>query len=664
MNIGSDNIWLHRVSVICGAAPILLGSVVLAGWYMRSVILIQVHANFVPMQHNTALGFLLSGSALLGVIYGKKRLAQLLGTITAGLGFLTLVEYWLAINLGIDELFMEHYITVATSHAGRMAPNTALCFLLVGLAAMIPAGPDGESERDVALGFLGSIVAGLGTISLFGYLSGITTAYGWGQMTQMAVHTSAGFLVAGMGLSFAAAAAGREPGHGWLLRIPLFVFVGLLTLSISMWQALGAIPRLTASALPVLALVVSITISILFALSVWLFQNARNKTEKAILANEKLRRLEQVFEHAMLGIVVANVHTNELVSVNDAFAVMHGYTQVEMEALNLIDVLSEEDKRLLPERAKQAHRLGRLEYEAMHIRKDGSLFPVLTHVATLFDANGEPQYRTASYYDITERKQAEELRITLEKRFRQHQKLESIGTLAGGVAHEINNPLTAIMNFAQLIGDRLKSGSSLREYSDGIIEQTDRVAGIVKGLLSFASADRESRSPAQILDIVNSTVSLVGPTLLRDEIDLRVDVPDELPRINCRSQQLQQVLMNLITNAREALNARYPGKNPDKVIHLKVQLHKEIARNWLRITVEDHGAGIPEEIRDHVFDPFFTTKGRAERTGLGLSISHGIVQDHGGSLNVECAADRPTRFWFDLPVYETAAEGENRFRKE
>jgi signal transduction histidine kinase len=238
----------------------------------------------------------------------------------------------------------------------------------------------------------------------------------------------------------------------------------------------------------------------------------------------------------------------------------------------------------------------------------------------------------------------------LDARLRQRQKLEAIGTLASGVAHEINNPINGIMNYAQLIDDRLDPESSLRQFAQGIGEETERVATIVRNLLTFSRHDEESHSPACVADLVNDTLSLVHAVIRKDQISLDVDVPRDLPLINCRSQQIQQAIMNLLTNARDALNQRYPEHDPDKIMKLTVRPFEKLERRWIRITVEDHGAGIADEIRDRVFDPFFTTKGRAEGTGLGLSISRSIVQDHHGELYVESKPGQQTRFQLELPV--------------
>ncbi len=287
--------------------------------------------------------------------------------------------------------------------------------------------------------------------------------------------------------------------------------------------------------------------------------------------------------------------------------------------------------------------------------------------------------------------ETEEQRLKLKSELFQSQKLESIGTLASGVAHEINNPIMGIMNYAQLIQDGMNTESPLCKYANEIIVETERVATIVKHLLRFARQDKQFHNSARIIDIVNGTLSLVSAVMRHDQITLSADVPEDLPEIRCRNQQIQQVLMNLLTNARDALNEKYEGHDEDKIMHISAQLISDIGHRmadggtadvgdgiadigtmqerkqkqvnlaapspisniryrYVRITVEDHGVGIPPEVREHMFDPFFTTKPRDKDAGLGLSISHGIVKDHGGELSVESKPGQWTRFYVDLPV--------------
>jgi PAS domain S-box-containing protein len=271
-------------------------------------------------------------------------------------------------------------------------------------------------------------------------------------------------------------------------------------------------------------------------------------------------------------------------------------------------------------------------------------------VDPLLDSQSQFQGAVHVITNITERKRLEQERAVIELKLRQQQKLESIGTLAGGVAHEINNPVNGIMNYAQLIQDRLPAESPLKEFTGEILHETHRVAAIVRNLLTFARDEKQSHSPARICDIVESTLSLIRTVIRHDQIGLTVDVPEDLPEMKCRSQQLQQVLMNLVTNARDALNQRYPSEDPDKVIRLSARLMEKAGRRWIRVTVEDHGTGITPEVRERMFDPFFTTKPRDRGTGLGLAISHGIVKEHLGELTVETEPGKLTRMHVDLPV--------------
>ena len=368
------------------------------------------------------------------------------------------------------------------------------------------------------------------------------------------------------------------------------------------------------------------------------------------------KREEERFSSVLEALPVATVIVNEtgrITMVNKEAEKIFGYDRDEMSGQH-IEVL-------LPERYRVGHRSHRagffveqrsrmmgegLDLFARH--KDGYEFPIEVALRPL-EINGQKIVLSA-IVDITERKRAEEERAKLESRLRQQQKLESIGTLAGGVAHEINNPINGIMNYAQLIDDRLDPQSPLREYAGEIVRESRRVAKIVLNLLTFARQDKEPHSPAKISDNVNDTLTLIRTIIRGDQITLDVDVPDDLPKIKCRSQQIQQVLMNLLTNGRDALNLRYPEHDPDKIMKVTARTFEKEGRTWVRTTVEDHGAGIPDKIRGRVFDPFFTTKDRTKGTGLGLSISHGIVRDHNGELTFECEAGQYTRFHLDLPT--------------
>ncbi len=264
-----------------------------------------------------------------------------------------------------------------------------------------------------------------------------------------------------------------------------------------------------------------------------------------------------------------------------------------------------------------------------------------------------------STVDITASERAREERERMEAQLRQSQKLESIGTLASGIAHEVNNPLTGMVNYAELIAMRVQD-DQLRAFAEGIQEEGARVAGIVRNLLSFARQDSGETTAAAPARLVETTLLLVRALLAKDGVDLRVDVPDDLPCVACRPQQIEQVLLNLLMNARDAVNERFPGQAvPEKWIALRGRRVHDGGILRVRLTVEDNGTGIPEAIRERVFDPFFTTKPRDRGTGLGLSVSYGIVRDHGGRLWIESLSEPrgATAAHIDLPAI--GAQGEN-----
>lgn len=378
----------------------------------------------------------------------------------------------------------------------------------------------------------------------------------------------------------------------------------------------------------------------------------QQKAEAALRENEE--RLRLALFAANQGFFDLNVQTGEAI-VSPEYARMLGYEPEELHETNAAwrDRMHP-DERDTVYRAYQDYIAGRRDEYRVEMRqrtKSGEWKWILSIGRVVArDAAGNPLRMLGTHTDITERKRMEEERWALEAKLRHQQKIESIGTLASGVAHEINNPINGIMNYAQLIQDRLPAESPLREYTGEILDETQRIATIVSNLLTFSQVGKQAHSPARIQDIIESTLSLIRTIIRHDQITLNVHVSPGLPNLRCRSQQLKQVLMNLLTNARDALNKRYSGYAPDKVLSVEARQIEKEGRPWIRVTVEDHGTGITPEVRERMFDPFFTTKPRDKGTGLGLAISHGIVKEHHGELTAESEPGRFTRIHVDLPV--------------
>ncbi len=284
--------------------------------------------------------------------------------------------------------------------------------------------------------------------------------------------------------------------------------------------------------------------------------------------------------------------------------------------------------------------------ELVYLRHDGTAFEV--EVLSVYYEYDGVIGTLAFARDISEQKKIQTARFELEQRSQQQQKLESIGLLAGGVAHEINNPIQGIMNYAELIVEG-SAEPKLQEYASEIISESKRVSEIVRNLLQFSRMDKQSHSSARIEDIINRTISLVNTIFRKDNIKITVEIEDDLPSIQCRSQQLQQVLMNLLTNARDAIQEDFNLDKIDK--HIIIAAHRQIHhhRDYLVLSVADNGVGIQDDVKEKLFQPFFSTKSKDKGTGLGLSISYGIIKDHDGFIEVINEKGN-TRFDVFLPV--------------
>lgn len=257
--------------------------------------------------------------------------------------------------------------------------------------------------------------------------------------------------------------------------------------------------------------------------------------------------------------------------------------------------------------------------------------------------------------DVTEEKayQAETMRAG---------QLASIGELAAGVAHEINNPINGIINYAQLLLDDMEAPQERPESEmlGRIIKEGERISDIVRNLLFFSRQRNEEAELVDVGNVVTDTLTLIQHQLHKDGVHIDVGIPVYLPPIKVTPQQLQQVFLNLLSNARHALNQRYPGRDPDKKVEIRCQAVVNQGAPFVRITFTDHGTGIPPEIIGNIFDPFFSSKKPGEGTGLGLSISHGIIKDFHGFLRAESEVGKFTRMTVDLPAcVDETCEGAN-----
>lgn len=244
--------------------------------------------------------------------------------------------------------------------------------------------------------------------------------------------------------------------------------------------------------------------------------------------------------------------------------------------------------------------------------------------------------------DVTERKASRESVIRSEQ-------LATLGELAAGVAHEINNPMNGIINYAQMLVNREREAEQVREIAGKVLSEGDRIAKIVESLLTFARRDSQVRVPSRVDELLGETLTLIGAQIRKDAIDLEVEIPPDLPRIGCVPQEVQQVFLNILSNSRYALNERYPRCHENKRLRITAAADASgVARNVV-VTFEDHGVGIPKTCLAKVTHPFFTTKPKGKGTGLGLSICQEILRECGGRLTIESVEGEFTKVMVSLP---------------
>ena len=245
--------------------------------------------------------------------------------------------------------------------------------------------------------------------------------------------------------------------------------------------------------------------------------------------------------------------------------------------------------------------------------------------------------------DITEKMamQAEAMQAT---------HMASLGELAAGVAHEINNPITGIINYGQILINECSPESMEKDIGERIVKEGERIGRIVKTLLSYARGGQEVRKPTRIPAILEESMILIQAQIRKEGIDVKIDLPDDLPEVEVNFQQIQQGFINIINNARYALNEKYPERHKDK--RFEISGDKVIVgdRPYVRILFYDRGVGIfPHEL-SMLTKPFFSTKPFGKGTGLGLNITQKIITDHGGQLSFESAKGEFTRVAIDLPA--------------
>ncbi len=367
----------------------------------------------------------------------------------------------------------------------------------------------------------------------------------------------------------------------------------------------------------------------------------RKQMERALRESEA--EFRTIFEEAAIGIALIDMEAKPL-EINTAFQGMLGYTLDDLKEMSSFDYLHPEDALADEALFREMIEGSREHYtvEKRLVRKDGQVVWGRQNLSLVHGAEGEPRFMIAMIEDITERKRAEEERQRMEQQLQLTGRLAAVGELAAGVAHELNNPLAAVQAYAQFLATQRQLDDSIKGDVETIYREAQRAARITGNLLSFSRRHKPEKSLVSINDIIEKSIELHAYRMRVNNIEIELDMEPELPRTMADFHQMQQVFVNLITNAEQAMT--------DANGNGRLTIRTRVARNVIEADFTDNGPGITEEDLKRIFDPFFTTKEVGKGTGLGLSICFGIVQEHGGRIHAESVPNEGTTFVVELPV--------------
>ena len=379
------------------------------------------------------------------------------------------------------------------------------------------------------------------------------------------------------------------------------------------------------------------------------------RVEEALRKSEERYRLLAETATDIIWTVDMN---NHLTYINPSVTRVLGWTVEEAMARTMKDAYTpasfEVAMRILAEEMAvektgqgDPHRSRTLELKLFH--KDGTAIPVEAHFSFLRDSTGKPVSVLSIARDITERKRAEDERKSLMEQLVRSEKLAAVGELISGVAHEINNPLTGIVGLSELLLREKKEDldEDTKKDLESIYKSSERITKIVSNLLRFARREAPMRKNIAVNEIIDTILNIRNYEMKVRNIEIRKHYQPDLPLIMADPSQLEQVFLNIISNAEYAIHET--GKAGTLTITTSLQEEHPEDKKVI-IEISDTGAGIPENAFIKIFDPFFTTKPTGKGTGLGLSVSYGIIKEHGGEILVRNRKEGGAAFTIQLPV--------------
>ncbi len=651
-----DQPVLPRLALALAAAAGALGTLTLAGWFLDVPALRAPLEPGLPMKANTAVAILLLAVGLASTARSRPRVSLALGAAAALLCLATGAQDVAGVSFGLDEILVRDALSPApgTLAPGRMSPVTSASLLL--LAVSLATLRLGDRRLRWVSPVLATAAAALAGASLVGLAYGTNVLRTLGPFNVIAPQTSLGILALSVGLQAlrtdvppAAFWARSDPGAALARRLlpPALLVPPLLGWIEFTGEQRGAWDDRLGTALFAFAVMaVSVVLVLWTASALHRAAVAAKEAEASRGALEEQRR--RLFA-AIGDAVILTSPDRRITDVNAGFEVAFGYTRDEV--IGRTSEFPYEDPKDFASVTQQLARGAPPRHmDLVGRRKDGRTFPA---EASFFQirTGGILQGAGCVARDVSARKD-------LEEQFRQAQKMEAIGRLAGGVAHDFNNILTAITGYADLLAEEVPEGPA-REDLGEIRRAADRAAGLTRQLLAFSRKQVLRLAVIDLNTIARSSEGILGRTLGED-VRLVLRLSPDLPHVRADQGQIEQALMNLAVNARDAMPsggtltiATASRRVDDTLAAARPGLSQGL---YASLSVSDTGTGMPPEVRARLFEPFFTTKERGKGTGLGLATTYGIVKQSDGFIWVDSTQGRGTTFEILLPAVEDALD--------
>jgi PAS domain S-box-containing protein len=632
---------LETVSLLAALATVSIGLIVLVGWATGSNALRSFLPDALPMKSNAAVVFVMLGVAVAVRIAGnRRRLSQALALVVLLVASATALEYATGIDLGIDRLLATDVAQPGAPYPGRMAIGAVVALVADGFAILLLERSWRGWHPSAVLAVVAAIVGGLGII---GY------SYGAPGFTSIGSSTEIAFPAALASVALSVSILAADPGNSLVQLITDRGLAGqlsrrlgptvVLVLPVGAWLRLrlehaGVLQEQTGS-----AVVIIVEVLVLGIFGFWTAVGIL-RLEQARAAD--LRQQEGVFETSD-DLICAMDPEGRFTLASPSWTRILGYEPGGVLGSSMSEFVHPDDVETT--RADFARQVEPGQRKTGQVNRCRTLDGTYLWFEWTSSRDAETGQTFAVGRDITERKR-------LEAQLSQAQRLEAVGQLAGGVAHDFNNILTAVRGYSELVREGLEDGDRRRHDIDEVIVNADRAAALTRQLLAFSR--RQVLQP-QVLDpaeIVEGIIPMLR-RLLGEHVEFETHIASDLGCVKVDRSQMDQVIVNLAVNARDAmLNG---GKLTIELGAVELgapyaAAHPEVVPGpYVLLAVSDTGVGMDEETRGRIFEPFYTTKEPGRGTGMGLATVYGIVKQSGGSIYVYSELGHGTTFRIYLP---------------